>query len=69
MLLACCLKDKTLSISDLNEDDDNFILYRPSSFSLWYMFGSMLMCVLSVLCKEQGITVIVSSRFSIKYKC
>ena len=52
-----------MSISDLHEDDDNLILYRPSSFSLWYTFGSMFMCVLSVLCKEQGITVIVSTVF------
>lgn len=46
---------------DLQDADDNkLISYRPSSFSVSCMSGSMLMCFLSVLCKEHGITVLVS---------
>ena len=46
--------------SDLHEEDNKLIIFRPSSFSVLYMLGSMLLCFLSVFCKEQGITVIVS---------
>ena len=37
-------------------------LYRPEKFSFPVMGTSMLLCGMSVLCKEQGITVIVSEQ-------
>ncbi|KAK3095523.1 hypothetical protein FSP39_015624 [Pinctada imbricata] len=36
------------------------MLYRPETFSVPYFIISMVICALSVLCKEQGITVIES---------
>ena len=46
--------------SEIDDDEDKMIIYRPASFSFTYILGSMLLCFLSMLCKEQGITVLVS---------
>ncbi|KAL4219888.1 Protein O-mannosyl-transferase tmtc4 [Mactra antiquata] len=43
---------------DLHEKENHQIIYRPDSFSLQYIICSMVLCALSVFCKEQGITVI-----------
>ncbi|KAK3583356.1 hypothetical protein CHS0354_038972 [Potamilus streckersoni] len=40
------------------EEDDKLIVYRPEVFSVPLLLTSMVLCCLSVLCKEQGITVI-----------
>lgn len=55
---------------ELHEDDNKLIIHRPSSFSVSYMLGSMLLCFLSVFCKEQGITVIgICSAYDIILVC
>ncbi|KAJ8310169.1 hypothetical protein KUTeg_012034 [Tegillarca granosa] len=62
--VKACSKD--LDNSSSSED----CIYRPSSFSVPLIIISMLLCGLSVLCKEQGITVIgICSAFDIIIIC
>lgn len=56
--------------SDLLKNEKQLKVYRPSSFSVQLMFASMLLCALSVFCKEQGITVIgICSAYDIIVVC
>ena len=54
---VCCY----IMLSDLREKEDSLVLMRPETFSPGHLLVSMLLCVLAVFCKEQGITVIVST--------
>ncbi|XP_053391132.1 protein O-mannosyl-transferase TMTC4-like [Mercenaria mercenaria] len=56
--------------SDLHKKDDRLTIFRPTSFSMQYMLASMLLCGLSVFCKEQGLTVIgICSAYDIIVVC
>ncbi|KAL3846955.1 hypothetical protein ACJMK2_017895 [Sinanodonta woodiana] len=56
-LLSFYLYIKACAVS-LCEEEDKLIVYRPEVFSVPLLMTSMALCCLSVLCKEQGITVI-----------
>ncbi|KAH3722053.1 protein O-mannosyl-transferase TMTC4-like [Dreissena polymorpha] len=50
--------------------DSRYSIFRPEQFSLGYLLSSMLLCMLAVLCKEQGITVIgICSAYDIVVIC
>ncbi|VDI71048.1 Hypothetical predicted protein, partial [Mytilus galloprovincialis] len=52
------------------KDVDDESLYRPSTASILWLIVSMLLCALSVMCKEQGITVIgIISAYDILIIC
>lgn len=52
------------------KDIDDESLYRPSSASILWLIVSMLLCAVSVMCKEQGITVIgIISAYDILIIC
>ena len=56
------------SFSESDQNNNRAPVYRPTHFSAAYILGSMFLCFLSVLCKEQGITVIVRN-FPYSSKC
>ena len=39
--------------------DTSITLYRPSAVSWHWLCVSMVLCAMSILCKEQGLTVLV----------
>lgn len=54
----------------LHEKGHCLTIFRPESFSMQYILASMVLCVLSVFCKEQGITVIgICSAYDIIVVC
>ncbi|XP_052784495.1 protein O-mannosyl-transferase TMTC4-like [Mya arenaria] len=68
-ILSFLLYVKACSI-DCEEKDDRYIISRPEGFSIVWLLASMCLCMLSVFCKEQGITVIgICSAYDIVVLC